>query len=365
MQLWQRGANDLVTWLNGNRIRGTSTERKSTPFGQAVGGWKELGRISYGSSSPYLPISFTPKRYHMLILSGAGTAGAASDGRYQLGYDGFDTGTNYSWRFSANSEADGTSVNVGNMIMDGGTNTTNNTFGVGYITNYATKEKLHTGHYVGQSNAGASTPPLKGENVGKWTNTSNQFNHIRALTDSESQTWNAGSELIILEYDPSDTHSDNFWQELASNQASGSSTTFTIDFTAKKYLWVQGFFTGMVSDVNTTFNGDTNSNYARRYSVNGGSDASNGSSTSLSNMVSAGNSTPSFWNCFIINVSSREKLVISTQMNQNTAGAANAPQRLEFVGKWANTASQITSITQTSTSGNFGSASIMRVWGAD
>ena len=68
---------------------------------------------------------------------------------------------------------------------------------------------------------------------------------------------------------------------------------------------------------------------------------------------------------FIINNSSNEKLVIAHSNSVVTQGAATAPRRDEIVGKWANTSSQITSITARSAdSGNITTGE-MKVWGAD
>jgi len=69
---------------------------------------------------------------------------------------------------------------------------------------------------------------------------------------------------------------------------------------------------------------------------------------------------------FIINNSSNEKLVISHTVQQNTAGAANAPRRIENVGKWANTSNQITEIDIDNTgAGSYDTNSKLRVWGSD
>ena len=51
-----------------------------------------------------------------------------------------------------------------------------------------------------------------------------------------------------------------------------------------------------------------------------------------------------FHNLYIINISSEEKLVIGHTIEVVTTGAGTAPQRMEVVGKWTNTSSQITEI---------------------
>ena len=52
-------------------------------------------------------------------------------------------------------------------------------------------------------------------------------------------------------------------------------------------------------------------------------------------------------------------------VRQNTAGATTAPSRFESANKWANTSAQITQIDVNSTSGNFTTATRLRVWGSD
>ncbi len=53
-------------------------------------------------------------------------------------------------------------------------------------------------------------------------------------------------------------------------------------------------------------------------------------------------------------------------MEQQSAGAANVPQRSETVFKWANTSNQISSIQVINVgTGDFGTNSKIRVWGSD
>jgi hypothetical protein len=137
----------------------------------------------------------------------------------------------------------------------------------------------------------------------------------------------------------------------------------TGSFSAKKYLWCQ-VFTKNSSTTNAkfTFNNDTGNNYAYRHNLNG----SEGTSTSQPQFqINAANGS-AFYNMFIINNSANEKLVIGHTVDQNTAGAGTAPDRLESVAKWANTSSQITEIDVDNTSaGSFDTGSIIKVWGAD
>jgi hypothetical protein len=75
-----------------------------------------------------------------------------------------------------------------------------------------------------------------------------------------------GSEVVVLGWDPADTHTSNFWEELASVDSRWSSKLSSGTFTAKKYLWVQCYIhrTSSVERkiFDYTFNNDTGSNYA-------------------------------------------------------------------------------------------------------
>ena len=95
-----------------------------------------------------------------------------------------------------------------------------------------------------------------------------------------------------------------------------------------------------------TFNNDTGSNYAYRYSSDGGSDSTQ---TSGSNVFThtASNTTDNSWLMYCINISAEEKLFLMWSMGANTAGAGNAPTRREYAGKWVNTSAQITEIDAT------------------
>jgi len=355
-----------VTFLAGNRAVGTSAERLSTFPPLSTAGWVELGRTTLGSSNANIDVTgLSSKRYYMLLLSGLGHSGAPTDGYYQLGDSSFDTGSNYSSRYSYNGD-EGYTGNLTKMYFDGGSNIKNNTFTVGYLTGHSSKEKLYYGHHVTQETAGAGNAPFRGDQASKWANTSSPVTRIRALTDSSSQTWNSGSELVVLGYDPADTHTNNFWTELASVELTGTATSLSSGtITAKKYLWVQAFVnTTALTHGKLRFNSDSGNNYSNRISKNGGSDTATTSNSSIWAPY-WDYSTPIFLNIFIINVASKEKLVILHDVERSTSGAGNAPDRQEIVGKWANTSNQITSIELDHNGSDMLSGSLMKVWGSD
>ena len=135
---------------------------------------------------------------------------------------------------------------------------------------------------------------------------------------------------------------------------------------AKKYLWLQVYIIASGSVNNKIrFNNDRASNYAFRYSGNGATDATEASQDNI-NVSYNTSATNKFLNYFIINNSATEKILDGTTVSQNTAGAGNATDRVQAVGKWANTSAQITEIDVfESGAGSFDTGTIMKVWGSN
>ena len=330
--------------------------------GGGVGGWVELGRTTLGSAASTITVSSLPdKRFYKVLTSISGES-TNSDVGVQFNSD---TGSSYARRLSYDGNAD---VSTGSLTESAwyttNTGSTTPIFCVHYIANYSTKEKLFIGHGVRQMTAGAGTAPARSENVGKWANTSNSINSITARVTS---TFNSGSEVVVLGWDPADTHTTNFWTELASVQGTASSQILSSGtITAKKYLWIQGF-TGDNGGGNNSaiqFNNDTATNYATRRSLDGGADDSSWTNQAYAQV---GTNSNCFFNYFIINNSANEKLCIGHFAQRSTAGAGTAPGRGEFVCKWANTSAQITEIDlmQQTTTINWGTDVYMKVWGSN
>ena len=350
-----------VTYHAGRRIQGLDADRTATqlPAG-SVGGWVELGRTTLGSSNNDITVSsLSDKRYYMCLVDNRG----ASQSGWRLNGD---TGSNYAIRRSTNGGADSTltSIDRAQFHAQGGVPE----FAVAYWANYSTKEKLGIGHTVSQNTAGAGNTPQRNEPVFKWTNTSNPISSFTAH-NAGATAFPSGSEVVVLGYDPADTHTTNFWQELASVDLSGgaSSTLDSGTFTAKKYLWVQAYLKSTSNTLNTRvqLNNDTGSNYSYRGSGNGGSDFSGAPSTKFIGDFNGGFITAEFFNGFIINNASTEKLGIFHNNEWLTAGAGTAPNRIEICGKWANTSNQITSIQFINSPNNYATVSRLKVWGAD
>ena len=357
----------MVEWLAGNRIRGTSTERTSTsgfnPISAVSGGWKELGRTTLGSAGDTISVaSLADKRYYMLLCDDR-NSGSVNVG-HRAGNSSLDSGSNYSKRPSINGATDLTHTSQNNFLEDA-LNHSDNMFMVNYISNLSNKEKLGIGHCVRQNTAGAGNAPNRTEYVGKWANTSNVIDTL-ATVNFGTGDLASGSELVVLGWDPDDTHTDNFWEELASVTSSSNGNFSSGTFTAKKYLWVQTYCKSVTGNMNIMYryNSDSGNNYVYRVSANGGTDYTQSSQSQID--ISSGGDNSIFSNSFIINNSSKEKLGIHHTVEQGTAGAGNAPTREEVVSKWSNTSSQITEIDVIELSnGEIGSGSIIKVWGHD
>ena len=117
--------------------------------------------------------------------------------------------------------------------------------------------------------------------------------------------------------------------------------------------------------VNITFNDNTNSVYSRRKSFNGGSDSTAVSATKFDiNLNGAANE---FFISYVSSISGEEKLILLWNVDTNTAGAANAPTRHEWVGKFVPSPdADITRIDTNNTgSGNYDTDSNLSVLGSD
>jgi hypothetical protein len=334
-----------------------------------IGGWVELARTTLGSASETLEVTgFADKRYLMFLIDGKPVSSEFQT-ILQTGNSSFDTGSNYAIRSSDNGGADATGTSYPYTRISPSTSLSE-LFCVGYIANYASKEKLGQLWGMKRETAGAGTAPQRIENVWKWANTSNVIDRLR-VNENGSGTINTNSEMVVLGWDPADTHTNNFWEELASVDLSGGAAdSISSSFTAKKYLWVQCYLeaSGQIDVTMELGNSslDTGNNYAARVNDDGGTDGTITSRDYIGTWNTGGPTTPMFVNCFIINNASNEKLVQGIGMVQGTAGAGTAPNRRELVGKWANTSNQADIIGFINIgTGDFGTKSILKVWGAD
>ena len=353
-----------IEWLAGNRLRGTTAERPNASLqSPSVGGWVEVGRTTLGSSGDTIDVTSLPdKRYYMVLHNSISTGNVTSSVRLNG-----DSGNNYAWRYNDNGGSDGT-ITSNNAMNAGDRNppTGGDAWAVSYLANKSGKEKLMYSYGLQRNSAGAGTAPTRGETASKWTGT-NAIDQITSV-NQESGDWASGSEMVVLGWDPSDSHTTNFWEELADTTFTSSGVSAQT-FTAKKYLWCQFWFTsdasgnGQYFQLGDTGGIDTGSTYARRFSINGGADSTSASQSKIYFAPQTGAVTH-FVNMFIVNNASNEKLVIVHATTNNGAGAGNASQRRETVGKWVETTNQCDRITIATDAGTF-TGGQLKVWGAN
>jgi len=334
----------------------------------AVGGWKELGRTTLGSANSALDVtSFADKRYYMILSSFDLSASGNPYSRYNSNGSAV-----YSSRTSTDGAADFSLTSNSNGLYGSisGVNA-NPYFVVDYASNLSAHEKFTHRHVTNRSTAGAANAPQRGESIGKMADTTNPLDDVN-WHDVSGNNFNTDSECVVLGWDPDDTHTDNFWEELASVDLSGgaSDTLSSGTFTAKKYLFVRAYMTATGGSArlalrlgNATL--DSSANYCRRFSINQGADTTQTSTSATgfnNNMSGAG-----YVEFFILNISGNEKLVIGHNVYWNTSGAATAPNREEMAGKWVNTSNQanILAMFDSGGTGQFGTGSFMTVWGSD
>jgi hypothetical protein len=328
------------------------------------GGWVELGRTTLGSVGTSINVTgLANKRYYMILASPRRSATGSAGYNFDS-----DTGANYAFRYSNQGASDATGVSDTRIFSNGNGSSTNTLFHVGYVANLASKEKLIIFHATEAAATGAGSAPERFECVGKHSQTST------ALTDiglNSTANYDIGSELVILGWDPEDTHTSNFWEELGSADWVSGSSLPTVSFTAKKYLWVQYFTSGGIGGDGANRvsirvgNGsiDTSNNYAFRNSETGGADST---ATSTDRWLTHTGNKKNYVNMFIVNNASNEKSVIYHTSEGNGVSASTAPTRIEGVGKWTNTSNQINRLSVFDyTGGNTFDAGTVKIWGSD
>jgi len=345
---------------------GNSLQTAQAGGAGSVGGWVELARTTLGSAGDTITVSSLPdKRYYMILQSEIPSGEIFGKGRFNA-----DSGNNYSTRYETNGATDSTLTSFNSLVNYPAPTSGAPNFSTTYVSNLSNKEKLTIHQAISQNTAGAGTAPTRRHGVSKWSNTSSTITSYSA-NNGGSGDFASGSEVVVLGWDPADTHTTNFWEELASVELGSSNTVIDSGtITAKKYLWIQCYYksTGGAGTGDLEFNstGGTGTAYAERVSSNGGADGTSVSRPDIEVSAAGNTNNPKFINAFAINNASNEKLVISNSIEQNTTGAGTAPQRREGVGKYANTSSQITSVQITrSGAGSFDSGSFIKVWGSN
>jgi len=324
--------------------------------------WEELGRTTLGSAGDSIAVTgMDEKPFIMFVAQVTAETSDTFNPCFRFGNGSLDSGSNYARRRNVNGTP-ATSVSDSEITSNGSSKPN---FIVGYVRNETDYEKTLQASFTARGSAGASNAPSSMELIGKWTNTSVQFDQFELL-NNDIGSFDTGSQLVVLGHDPAST-SGTFWELLDSEELTGTASTITSTFTSKKYLFVQSMLIGhgSISGGGITMNGDgASSAYARRYENNGGASATG---VSENRLEEAGTATSGYimQTHFICNISDQEKLVISRNYFGNT-GASVVPDRRMLYGKWENTSEQIDTIMLTDNAGgDFDTGSTLKVWGSD
>lgn len=160
------------------------------------------------------------------------------------------------------------------------------------------------------------------------------------------------------------------WQLLCSATGTGATLSCS-SFPARTYLHISIIYVSGSGGTAMTpayqFNSDTGANYSWRNSNNGGADTTNTGVTSCT--IRGANSIASNGGGIIIlgieNVSALRKIVRGNEGTGMDSSSATAPSKNDNTCKWDNTASQITTITLTTTGGTntYTTGTQISVWG--
>jgi hypothetical protein len=339
---------------------------KFISFGNLIQAFSELGRATAGGTVSSLNVSGMTVKKWLLVLCYIIPTGSFTQINLRLNND---SGANYAQRASTSGAADVTNASLTSIASLDGSLVGPRLF-VMLIDNTASgNEKLVQCWSCEQNTAGAANVPVRKECIGKWANTANSITEVDIVAGTAS-TIAINSEVVVLGADPSDTNVTPFFSELARASGTGTTSFETSTFTSKKYMFIQYACPTGTNIVNGLRFGnasiDTATNYCTRHSDDSGADTA---TATLSDIQTNGGLTGRVaeydWS-FVINVAANEKLVILHGTQQNTAGAANIPHKLECVGKWANTANQINIVGLLNVSGtpaNYGAESEIVVLG--
>ena len=159
--------------------------------------WGKLGSVTTAATVSDITTGvFTDNKFITSMNYIDDTPSHNTSGAIRVGKTTIDTGANYAERVTQNGAADGTAVNNNYMQLgfDGG-----NQLMITYGINISGEEKLFITSLSHQSGAGAGNAPNRREGVGKWVNTSNQYDiyQITAQTGGTRQI-SSDSNLSVL-----------------------------------------------------------------------------------------------------------------------------------------------------------------------
>lgn len=154
------------------------------------------------------------------------------------------------------------------------------------------------------------------------------------------------------------------WKQIGRQTLSSVGSTIDLSgMPAMNYLkvFVHIAASGGAVDTTLTFNNDSGSNYAFRYSPNFTTETASTSQTGIP-LESGSEDNHHFTVMDVINFSSLEKIYMFFNIRAATAGASTNVQTLELRGKYAS-GTQVTRLTATTSANNFAAGSEILVLG--
>ena len=155
------------------------------------------------------------------------------------------------------------------------------------------------------------------------------------------------------------------WEYLGGEKLTGTADIMTVDAMAEKEslaLQIIAINSGQIEPA-LVFNNDTGSNYIQKISANGGSYTTTSGQSNIE--LTTAISNPMYINVSITNFETDDKLVISSIVSRNTAGASNVVNRWETMGEWTNPSDYITRIDVVNNgTGDFDADSEVIIFGA-
>ena len=144
--------------------------------------WVELDRETLTGTSDNVDTgTFTTKPY-LMILSHL-PCDVNTNEKWQFNND---SGNNYALRASQNGATDNTGTSQPDSQALVNHDVTGDHFGVWFINNNSSQEKLCVNHVVQENTSGAGTAPTRSDGVMKWANTSAQINRVKAFKTSST-----------------------------------------------------------------------------------------------------------------------------------------------------------------------------------
>ncbi len=366
-------------FMAGKRIIGNKSDRDGLTT-YSTKSWVELGRASVSSAVDEIHVSgldTTDYPYLMILATVQPTDSSGAETYLNWRFNDDAGSSSYKFRYGDDGNNDGEQSGTSQFLSYAGTNTQFG-FTYGTILNKSDKKKLITLHNMarGSSAGGGGNAPVRRNSSGYWDNSSSTITKVTAMNTQSQGDLQVGTQFVLLGAKSSGTNTDKagFWQELADVELTQQGTLSTGDFTAKKWLMIQVYSKPSSSTTSgLVCNGDTSSsNYANRRSHNGASDQTRTSSDNLPNVQLNGAYNEDGWSyatVYACNLSDKEKLFNVHHAGENTGSATALPRRVDAVGKWTNSSSQITSLQLTDGAGSTGqqfvAGSRIKVWGAD